>query len=109
MALLGKGGGGGRGGEVGGIVFQAKCLPSLAPPALSLGLVAYMMEAPPGCGVGGRPGRGSDLRSPSTLGPLHKLLLLPDIPFYSTLPSIPLAQLTPIHPMNLLPGGLLIL
>lgn len=65
---------------------QGKCSPSLAPPALPLGWVACMREAPPGCRVGGRSGRGSDLRSLPTPGPLHMLIPLPDFPFHRTHP-----------------------
>ena len=45
----------GRWGQPG---LQEKCLPSLVPPALPLGLVACMREVPPVCGVGGKSGGG---------------------------------------------------
>lgn len=45
----------GRWGQAG---LQGKCLPSLVPPALPLGLVACMTEVLPVCGVGGKSGGG---------------------------------------------------
>ena len=85
--------------------LRAKCLPSLAPPALSLAWAACTREAPPRCGVGSRSGGSSDPRSPPTRGPGHRLFSLPDTSFHPPAP-IPLARLTPTHPMNLLPGNL---